>query len=117
VIKREWTLFSNHGIVLFYIAKHPKSTTQEIAQETFLSIWGVQQIISDLEKAGYVGKHRDGRRNRYTIYHQLPLRHRLLRDYTVGDVLRSIGYKPKNIKETTTKNRDSSQHYGRIKVQ
>ena len=104
--KREWTLFSNHGIVLFYIAKHPQSTTQAIAQETLLSVWGVQQIISDLEKGGYVGKHRNGRCNQYTVHYQSPLRHHLMRDYTVGEVLRSIGCKPENIQEFPVGNKD-----------
>ena len=103
--KREWTLFSNHGIVLFYIAKHPQSSAQEIAQETLLSVWGVQQMISDLERGGYIGKHRNGRRNQYTVHHQSPLRHRLMRDYTIGEVLLSIGYKPENVQEAPSVNK------------
>jgi hypothetical protein len=116
VIKREWTIFSNHGIVLFYIAKHPLSTTQEIAQETLLSIWGVQQIISNLEKGGYIAKHRKGRCNQYRVHHESPLRHRLMRDYSVGEVLRSIGCKSKNVREFTTSNGDTNKRHGRIEV-
>jgi DNA-binding IscR family transcriptional regulator len=116
MIKREWTLFSNYGIVLFYIAKHPRSTTQEIAQETLLSVWRVQQIISDLERGGYIGKQRNGRNNQYTVHHELPLRHRLMRDYTVGEVLRSIGYKPENVQESPVGNKDRGQNCKGAKV-
>ena len=116
MIKRGWTFFSNHGIVLAYIAKRPRSTTQEIAQETLLSVWGVQHIITDLEKGGYIGKHRNGRCNQYTVYAQLPLRHPMMRDYTVGEVLRSIGYKPENIREFPLGNSDRGQNYTRVKV-
>jgi DNA-binding MarR family transcriptional regulator len=97
MMKRKWMIFSNHGIVLAYIAKHPKSTTPEIAQKTLLSVWGVQRIIADLEKDGYIGKIRNGRCNQYEVYSQLPLRHRLMRHCTVGKVLQSIGYKPENV--------------------
>ena len=90
-IKRKWTFFSNHGIVLAYIAKYPQSTAQRIAQETLLSVRGVQQIISDLEKSGYIEKRKNGRCNQYTVHRQSTLRHRLMRNYTVGDLLHSVG--------------------------
>ena len=106
MIKREWTFFSNHGIVLAYIAKHPSSPAQEIAQETLLSIRGVQQIISDLERGGYIGKQKNGRCNQYTVHYQSQLRHRLMREHTIGDVLRSIGHKPENIQESPMGNKD-----------
>lgn len=104
-MKRKWTFFSNHGIVLAYIAKFPQSTAQEIAQETLLSIRGVQQIISDLEKDGYIGKHKNGRCNQYTVHPQLRLRHRLMSNHTIGDVLQSIGCKPKNVREVPSVNK------------
>jgi DNA-binding IclR family transcriptional regulator len=89
---REWTFLSNHGRVLAYIAKHPQSLTQEIAQEADLSIAGVQKIITDLEKGNYLARRKVGRRNHYTIRPELPMRHRLEREYSVGDVLAGIGY-------------------------
>jgi len=109
VIKRQWTFFSNHGIVLAYIAKSPRSTAQEIAQETFLSVRGVQQIISDLERGNYIAKHRNGRCNQYTIHRQLPLRHRLLSDHTIGEVLQSIGCKPEEVREIPAMDKNQDQ--------
>lgn len=94
VKKRVWTFFSNHGIILAYIAGAPRSTAQEIAEETLLSVRGVQQIICDLEKGAYIKKQKNGRCNEYTVNDQLPLRHRLMREHTIGEVLRSIGYRP-----------------------
>ena len=116
MMKRGWTLFSNHGIVLAYIAKRPQSTTPEIAQETLLSVWGVQRIITDLEKDGYIGKYKNGRCNEYKVYYQMPLRHRLMRHYTMGKVLKSIGYKPENVQEFRVINKDRSQNYKGVKV-
>jgi predicted transcriptional regulator len=89
--KGEWTFLTNHGRLLAYIAKHPQSTAQGIAQEAGLSIRAVQKIITDLEEGGYLARHREGRRNRYTINPGMPMRHPLERDHSVGDVLLALG--------------------------
>jgi predicted transcriptional regulator len=96
----EWTFISNHGIVLSYVAMHPMATIQKIAQEAGLSIRAVQNIITDLEKASYVEKHKEGRCNYYSVYTELPLRHRLLKKYSVRDILMAIGYKPKSHRQS-----------------
>ncbi|MEW6471391.1 MAG: AsnC family transcriptional regulator [Actinomycetota bacterium] len=44
-------------------------------------------IVSDLVKAGYVVKEKDGRRNRYRVEAQLPLPEPIGRERTIGDVL------------------------------
>ncbi len=93
--KKEWTFLTNHGRVLAYIAKHPQNTTQETAQKSGLSIRAVQQIITDLEKGGYIARYKEGRRNRYTIHLEIPMRHRLEREHAVGDILLALGYKTK----------------------
>jgi predicted transcriptional regulator len=93
--KKEWTFLTNHGRVFSYIAKHPQNTTQEFAQRAGLSIRAVQQIITDLEKGGYIARYKEGRRNRYTIYPEIPMRHRLEREHAVGDILQALGYKTK----------------------
>jgi DNA-binding IclR family transcriptional regulator len=91
--KKEWTFITSHGRVLAYVAKHPQSTTQETAQRAGLSIRSVQQIITDLEKGGYIGRYREGRRNRYVIHPEIPMRHRLERDHAIGDILEALGYR------------------------
>ena len=93
VMNKEWTFLSNHGRVLAYVAKYPNKTTQETAEQARLSIRAVQHIISDLEDSGYIARHREGRRNCYTVHPELPMRHVLEREYAVGDVLEALGYK------------------------
>ena len=88
----EWTFLTNHGRVLAFIAKHPQSTTQEIAQEAAITLRSVQKIITELESEGYVFRKKEGRRNRYTVNSLLPMRHRLERDHTIGDILVALGY-------------------------
>lgn len=116
MLKRKWTFFSNHGIVIAYISKFPQSTAQEIAQETLLSIRGVQQIISDLEKENYIEKHKNGRCNQYTVHYELPLRHRLMRNHTIGKILLSVGYKPEDRGKVSLANKRSRQINKRVKV-
>jgi DNA-binding MarR family transcriptional regulator len=92
--KGKWTFLTNHGRVLTYIAKHPQGTTQEIAQEAGITLRAVQKIITELEAGGYIVRHKEGRRNRYSVYSEMPMRHRLEREYAVGDILQALGYRP-----------------------
>lgn len=91
--KGAWTFISNHGHMVDFLANNPRSTTQEIAQMIGLSIAGVQNIIADLEREGYLTIVKAGRRNQYIVHTDQPMRHPLERDYIVGDVLKSSGHK------------------------
>jgi DNA-binding transcriptional ArsR family regulator len=44
-------------------------------------------IVTDLTEAGYVVKHKDGRRNRYQIQAHLPLLETDSRKRTIGEIL------------------------------
>lgn len=46
-----------------------------------------QRIICDLVEAGYLTKHRMGRRSYYEVHLELPLRHPLEGDHQLGDLL------------------------------
>ena len=50
----DWTLISNHGLVLTYITKYPQSTAREIAYAIKITEWTVHKIITELEKEGYI---------------------------------------------------------------
>jgi hypothetical protein len=89
--KGEWTFITNHGRLLAYLTRHPRASAQEVAFDTGLSIRAVANIIMDLKEEGYVSWQKEGRRNRYTVYPQKPMRHRLERGCRIGDVLAAIG--------------------------
>ena len=94
--RKNWMFLSNHGHVLAYVTKFPRSTSEDIARKINLSMRGVQNILADLDDAGYVDKVKEGRSNSYIVHPELPMRHRLERDHTVGDMLRALGCdKPK----------------------
>jgi hypothetical protein len=46
--------------------------------------------VKELERAGYLTKTRDGRRNHYEVHDGLPLRHPDHRHHTVGDLIRFL---------------------------
>ena len=89
--KGEWTFLSNHGRVLIYIYNNPKSTAEEISHETELSLRGVQKIIAELEETGYIAHKKEGRRNLYTVNADLPMRHHLEQNHSVGEIIRALG--------------------------
>jgi len=89
----EWTLITRHGLVLSYIARHPRSTTRDIALVLGSTERTVHKIIADLEAAGYLKRRKVGRSNTYRIDPDLPLRHETARDVVVGDLLEILGWK------------------------
>jgi DNA-binding MarR family transcriptional regulator len=76
----DWTIISNHGLVLAYIAKNPESTIREIAAVIKITEWTVHRIVAQLEKEGYVTRRKVGRKNVYYINTDSPLRHETLKD-------------------------------------
>ena len=95
--KSRWTILSNHGRILAYLAKHPTSTNQVIAQEAGLSIHGVQKILDELEEEGYIRREKVGRCNHYVVNPEIHMRHRLEKKYSVGKILTAIGAMPKRV--------------------
>jgi hypothetical protein len=81
---------TNHAHVLQVIAADPTTRLRDIAQTVGITERTAAQIVNDLEQAGYLSKSRDGRRNRYEVHEQLPLRHPQHRHHTVGDLIRFL---------------------------
>ena len=70
-----WTIFSSHGMVLFYVAAHPDVTLRETAVALGITERRVVSIIKDLTNAGMVHIERRGRRNHYALNPEARLRH------------------------------------------
>lgn len=87
---RRWTFITNHGLVLSYIASHPRSTAREIANHIGVTERTTHKIISDLELAGYIERRKDGRRNVYRVDHAQPLRHDTKQDIMVAELLKAL---------------------------
>lgn len=86
----DWTLLSNHGHVLVCIARDPDVKIREVAAAVGLTDRAVHGIITDLVEAGFVDKHRLGRRNHYEVHPEAPLRHPIEQDHHVGELLAAV---------------------------
>ena len=71
----QWTFLTNHAHVLLCLAQEPERRMREVAALVGITERAVQRIIADLEEAGYLDRIREGRRNRYEVRADLPMRH------------------------------------------
>jgi hypothetical protein len=74
----DWGVLTDHARVLLCIAHDPGVWLRDIAARTG---------VTDLTEAGYVVKHKDGRRNRYQIQARLPHPETDSRKRTIGEIL------------------------------
>ncbi|HTU95101.1 MAG TPA: winged helix-turn-helix domain-containing protein [Solirubrobacteraceae bacterium] len=84
---REWTFLTSHTGVLVCIARDPDIRLRDIAALVGVSERTVVSIVKDLTDAGYLVKDKDGRRTRYTVQREVPLRDAIGDGLAVGDVL------------------------------
>jgi hypothetical protein len=85
-----WTFLSNHTHVLVCLVRNPDQVLREVAQQVGITERAVQRIVAELEAGGVVRRERHGRRNRYYLNLDAPLRHPLEQHCTVGELLRSV---------------------------
>jgi hypothetical protein len=82
-----WSFLTNHAQVLLCIAHDPGARLRDIAASLGITERRAHDIVTDLTQAGYVVKHKDGRRNRYQIQAHLPLPGPGTREPPIGEVL------------------------------
>jgi hypothetical protein len=82
-----WSFLTNHARVLLRIAQDPGARLRDIAATLGITERSAYGIVTDLTRAGYVVKEKDGRRNRYQIQAHLPLPGPGSREPTVGEVV------------------------------
>lgn len=85
-----WTFLTNHAHVLIAIDRNPELRQRDIAHAVGITTGAVQKIIQELERDGYIERERVGRRNRYQVHRDQPLRHPLEDNHTVGDLLDTL---------------------------
>jgi hypothetical protein len=82
-----WSLLTNHGQVLAYVATDPDARQRDIAESVGITERTAAQIVNDLEQAGYLTKTRDGRRNRYQIDGERTVKTPRLATMTIAQLL------------------------------
>lgn len=87
----QWRFITNHGMVLLIVGRSQRITTREIANEVGITERSVLRIIKDLEESGYIERNKEGRKNVYALNHDRKLRHRIVGDIAVRDLVELAG--------------------------
>jgi hypothetical protein len=82
-----WSFLTNHARMLLCIASDPGVRLRDAAASLGITERSAHAIVTDLTAAGYLVKHKHGRRNRYQIQAHLPLPGPVGRKPAIGDVL------------------------------
>lgn len=82
-----WTFLTNHSHVLICLAQDSEIRLRDVAIKVGITERAVQRIVAELEDGGVLVRHRDGRRNSYTINTEISLRHPLEAHRTVTEVI------------------------------
>ena len=82
-----WTFLSNHGHVIVQLSKNPDIKLAELAQVIGVTERHISSVINDLRDAGYIRVIKEGRKNRYQVVLEMPLRHSAESHKTIQDVL------------------------------
>jgi DNA-binding transcriptional ArsR family regulator len=82
-----WDFLTNHAHVLTCVAHDPGIRLRDIAAAVGITERAAHRILSELVEEGYVLRERHGRRNRYQVVAGLSLRHPLVQEREVGELL------------------------------
>lgn len=97
----EWTFLTNHAHVLVCLARDPEARLRDVAVRVGITERAAQRILADLVDAGYVERERVGRRNRYLLDREQPLRHPLERHRSIGELLSATEAEPAAVAATS----------------
>ena len=73
--ERSWTFLTNHAHVLIAISRDPELRERDISRLVGVTEGAVQRILHELEEAGYIRSEKIGRRKRYEVITDGPMRH------------------------------------------
>ncbi len=89
-IRPRWDFLTNHAHVLLCVASDPGARLRDIAAAVGITERAAHRIVAELVDEGYVLRERSGRRNHYEVVSKLPLRHPLVEEQRVGDLLKLL---------------------------
>jgi DNA-binding MarR family transcriptional regulator len=82
-----WDFLTNHAHVLTCVADDPGIRLRDVAAAVGVTERAAHRIVSELVEDGYVLRERHGRRNRYQVVADRPMRHPLVQERQVGELL------------------------------
>lgn len=85
-----WDFLTNHAHVLVCVARDPGARLRDIAASVGITERAAHRIVSELVDEGYLVRERQGRRNHYEVETTSRLRHPLVEEREVGELLRLL---------------------------
>jgi DNA-binding MarR family transcriptional regulator len=85
-----WDFLTNHAHVLLCISRDSGIRLRDIAAAVGITERSAHKVLSELVEDGYVLRERRGRRNRYKVKPEQLLRHPLVREREVGELLEAL---------------------------
>jgi DNA-binding MarR family transcriptional regulator len=82
---------TNHALVLIQIWREPDLTVRAIAERVGITERATFRILGDLLERGCVQRRREGRRNHYVVQDNVRMRHPLVADYEISELLKALG--------------------------
>ena len=98
-----WTLITNHGAALLYVAEHPDATVREVADAIEVTERAGARLLRDLREDGYLAARRIGRRNVYELNPNKSLRHPVVVEMSVADLLQGLVGEVRGLRELSRK--------------
>lgn len=92
ILRDGWTFLSNHAHVVMCLDMDRDMRVRDVAARVGITERAVQHILADLERAAVVTRSRVGRRNRYELSRDAPLRHPLEEGLTIGHIVDLRGH-------------------------
>lgn len=93
-----WTFLTNHSHILVCLMENPTMRIRDLAVAVGITERAVQRILAELNESGVIEKELEGRRNRYSVKLDFPLRHPLEEHCTLRDLLTALSH-PKPAKK------------------
>ncbi|MFO0880939.1 MAG: helix-turn-helix domain-containing protein [Gemmataceae bacterium] len=94
----DWTFLSNHAHVLLVIARDPEIRLRDVADQVGITERAVQRIVAELEDGRFLTRVRSGRRNRYRLHPDMPLRHPIEQHRTIAELM-ALVLSPDDLKQ------------------
>lgn len=99
-MSRQWTIFTNHAAVLFYLLEHPDATIRRIADDLDLAERTVTGVVHDLRDDGYLLVRKDGRQNIYQVNLEGEMRRPEHEGRTLADFLGDLAHELERARRT-----------------
>jgi len=95
-----WDFLTNHAHVLLCVSRDSGIRLRDIAAAVGITERSAHKVLSELVEDGYVLRERRGRRNHYKVKPEQPLRHPLVREREVGELLGALQWPESLVGET-----------------